>query len=448
MIALVNEWSRYWGELFLLITIQNTLFLSLVFLALHLLKKTHASVLYWLAITGMAKLLLPPFLAGPAPFLSNSLQSAAVGDLQITTNPVDTLIQPGAPIYAVIFMVWILLVVAHIMIPIVQIMLMRISLRQSGAPVQYTLDGQSVNIYQSECVAVPMVLGWFKPRIYVPELWSGWDDEHRRMVIKHELAHIRRRDGLVVWLQIVVRAIYCFHPMVWLLDRRINMLRECACDDEVVGRQSATSLTYSRFLTNVAESVVRTNYDLISASTLMKQKNELIGRVNHLLKEKPMKTSKGKAIFTVFLLVTMIIPLSWTFSNTGFGADNNLETIGSTIENESPLQDGGFMPDSSYFVAYDSPPVPVGGYGIIYKNLIYPKSAFKAGIEGRVIVQVFITDKGRVVQTKVIEGIPDSGLDEAAIEALQKTRFTPAMQGDKPVGVWISVPVHFSLGDK
>jgi|TARA_Y100000310_G_scaffold287689_1_gene312747 protein TonB len=97
------------------------------------------------------------------------------------------------------------------------------------------------------------------------------------------------------------------------------------------------------------------------------------------------------------------------------------------------------------FIAYDDPPVPVGGYGAIQRNIIYPEIAQEAGIEGKVIIQAFIDDKGRVQGMSVLQGIPNTGLNEAAMAAIKKTRFKPAQQRDRPVGVYISIPVNFKL---
>ncbi len=97
------------------------------------------------------------------------------------------------------------------------------------------------------------------------------------------------------------------------------------------------------------------------------------------------------------------------------------------------------------FIPYDEPPVPIGGYTAIQKNVRYPEIAQEAGIEGTVIIQAFVDDKGRVQETVVLKGIPNTGLDEAAAEAIRRTRWKPAKQRDRPVGVWISIPVNFRL---
>ena len=91
-------------------------------------------------------------------------------------------------------------------------------------------------------------------------------------------------------------------------------------------------------------------------------------------------------------------------------------------------------------IPYDDPPQPLSSI-----RPVYPEIAQEAGIEGTVVVQVFVDKKGRVQDTLVLKGIPNTGLDEAAVTAIKKTRFRPAKQRERAVGVWISIPVNFRL---
>ena len=92
------------------------------------------------------------------------------------------------------------------------------------------------------------------------------------------------------------------------------------------------------------------------------------------------------------------------------------------------------------FIPYDDPPQPLSSI-----KPVYPEIAQEAGIEGTVVVQVFVDKKGRVQDTLILKGIPNTGLDEAAVTAIKKTRFRPARQRERAVGVWISIPVNFRL---
>lgn len=98
------------------------------------------------------------------------------------------------------------------------------------------------------------------------------------------------------------------------------------------------------------------------------------------------------------------------------------------------------------FIPYDEPPVPIGGYESIRKNLKYPEIARKAGIQGLVVVGVLIDENGNSLKTQVLK---DSGMkvgfEEAAQAAVMTLKWKPAKQRDKAVKVWVSIPVRFSL---
>ncbi len=66
MIQILNSAAAQWGEFFLLAVIQNTIFLGLVFVALHILRNAPARVRYLVALAGLLKLVLPPFLRIPS----------------------------------------------------------------------------------------------------------------------------------------------------------------------------------------------------------------------------------------------------------------------------------------------------------------------------------------------------------------------------------------------
>ena len=97
------------------------------------------------------------------------------------------------------------------------------------------------------------------------------------------------------------------------------------------------------------------------------------------------------------------------------------------------------------FLAYDEPPEPIGGFAAIQRNLEYPEIARKAGVEGRVIVQCVIDEKGNVVSTTVVKSLGNNGCDEAAINAIKSVKWKPAKQRDKPVPVRVAIPVVFKL---
>ncbi len=101
--------------------------------------------------------------------------------------------------------------------------------------------------------------------------------------------------------------------------------------------------------------------------------------------------------------------------------------------------------ETPIFVAYDEPPQPIGGFAAIQQNLVYPEIARKAGVEGRVYVNVLIDEQGNVIDTKILKSLGNNGCDEAAVAAIRKAKWKPAKQRDKPVKVWVGIPVVFKL---
>ena len=101
--------------------------------------------------------------------------------------------------------------------------------------------------------------------------------------------------------------------------------------------------------------------------------------------------------------------------------------------------------DAIIFVPYDEPPTPIGGFPAIQRKLVYPEIARKAGVEGRVLVYAHIDVDGIVLRTKVMKSLGPNGCDEAAVAAINAVKWKPAKQRDRPVKVWIAVPVDFRL---
>ena len=74
----------------------------------------------------------------------------------------------------------------------------------------------------------------------------------------------------------------------------------------------------------------------------------------------------------------------------------------------------------------------------------YPEIARLAGIEGIVYLKILVDENGNVEKAKVEQGAKDM-LDNSALEAAKKAKFFPAMLNDKPVKVWVILPVAFKL---
>jgi len=94
------------------------------------------------------------------------------------------------------------------------------------------------------------------------------------------------------------------------------------------------------------------------------------------------------------------------------------------------------MPNEGEFVYYEDPPAPVSQV-----QPVYPDMAREANIQGKVILHVLVGKDGRVKNVKLIRGV--NYLNDAAMDAVKKWVFKPALSNNKPVAVWVEVPVDF-----
>lgn len=106
------------------------------------------------------------------------------------------------------------------------------------------------NVYESERVESPFVLGLFRPRVYLP---FGLDEAGRSHVLAHEREHIRRGDQVVKLLGFLLLCIHWFNPLVWLAYALLCRDIELACDERVVRDMAADERAdYSQALLNLS----------------------------------------------------------------------------------------------------------------------------------------------------------------------------------------------------
>jgi protein TonB len=75
----------------------------------------------------------------------------------------------------------------------------------------------------------------------------------------------------------------------------------------------------------------------------------------------------------------------------------------------------------------------------------YPELARQAGIEGQAVVKALVDVDGSIMAVQILKSSGNQMLDEAALAAARKSKFTPAKQRDKFVRVWVSIPIRFKL---
>jgi len=115
---------------------------------------------------------------------------------------------------------------------------------------------RSVAVRVHESIPGPMTYGILRPVIMLPIDATAWSEEELCRAMIHELEHVRRGDWLSQYMARIVRALYWFHPLVWIAWRRLSLEAERACDDAVLRRSEATA--YAQQLVLLAEHLAST----------------------------------------------------------------------------------------------------------------------------------------------------------------------------------------------
>ncbi|WP_267397012.1 M56 family metallopeptidase [Sphingomonas sp. GC_Shp_1] len=130
-------------------------------------------------------------------------------------------------------------------------------IRAAGATLSEDLttaaNPQRVPIRVSTAAATPMLAGWLRPVILMPErLIDRLSTVQLRLICEHEFTHARRRDNIQAWLEAAAAALFWWCPASRLARRRIGHARETSCDAAVLQHaDSATRRTYAMTLLHV-----------------------------------------------------------------------------------------------------------------------------------------------------------------------------------------------------
>jgi TonB family protein len=171
-----------------------------------------------------------------------------------------------------------------------------------------------VLLLQSDHPTLLVTWGVARPKIVLPAAARGWADDRIRVVLSHELAHIRRGDWAVQMGAELLRCIYWFNPLLSIACRRLRQQSEYACDD-VVLNSGINGTAYATHLLDVAR-MVATSRHTWSAAVAVAQPSTLERRIramlNVQLNRKPVTAASRLA--GTLALVAIAVPMA------GFGA--------------------------------------------------------------------------------------------------------------------------------
>ena len=167
-----------------------------------------------------------------------------------------------------------------------------------------------VRLLFSDELAVPVTTGLHRPVVLLPEGARRWNDERRRVVLLHELAHVKRRDWMALLTGQAAAALYWFHPLAW--STRLQMQKDCerACDDLVLSAGTRAS-AYAAHLLSIIRSL-RLSRQRTLPAVAMARRSYWDGRMRAILDPNvPRRVVSGReARVAVGALIAVVVALA------------------------------------------------------------------------------------------------------------------------------------------
>ena len=170
---------------------------------------------------------------------------------------------------------------------------------------------RDVKLLRSDKNVMPMTCGGLSAVVILPDEAERWSADRRRVVVLHELIHIKRGDLLTQTLAQVVCALYWFNPLVWWAVRKLRVEQEWACDEHVL----AAGVAPSDYATHLLEIARNFHVDAMSAvtTTAIARPSQLQDRLCAILKPLDKRCTSGRLIATsCFVLSAVFISTAAT----------------------------------------------------------------------------------------------------------------------------------------
>ena len=199
------------------------------------------------------------------------------------------------------------------------------------------------NIYESEYISTPFVLGIVRPKIYIP---FNLSEQEREYILKHEQYHIRRKDQIIKICAYILCVIYWFQPLIWFAYFVMIRDMEMSCDEYVLkNSKSDIRAAYSTSLLKLA-----TKTEDFNAGMPAFGESDIRKRVKNIMKF----NAKKKWVSVVAAIAVVIVGVSCLtkaavktdannpnkiIAEKKIGPDNNKMTYGDKIDNNIKAAD-------------------------------------------------------------------------------------------------------------
>jgi hypothetical protein len=257
------------------------------------------------------------------------------------------------------------------------------------------------------------------PKVLLPADAMSWSSDRIRIVLAHELAHVRRRDWLVQTATELFRAVYWFNPLVWLAARRLRLESEQACDDAVL-TLGVEGETYASELVDLARAAASSRQLFMPAATIARPSSlerRVRAMLNATLNRDPITRSASIAAAIVLAVVTVVV------AGFGVSAQGQFATVSGTVndQNGRPIKDVRLVLSNTAAQTknevksdvsghYEFVGIPAGSYELLFES-IGMSSLKREGLNvaaGQAVQVNAVMKIGSLQETITVTSTPDS----------------------------------------
>jgi len=167
-----------------------------------------------------------------------------------------------------------------------------------------------VEVLETVPGGMPMTFGLLRPAIFMPTDAESWSEERRKLVLLHELAHVRRGDVATHLMARMALSLHWWNPLAWTAWREFLKERERAADDLVLNCGAAAA-DYAGHLLDVARQM-RSSQPVAWAAVCMARPSQLEGRLMAILDAGRNRRQPGRlaAAIAAILAIVVVVPLA------------------------------------------------------------------------------------------------------------------------------------------
>lgn len=300
---------------------------------------------------------------------------------------------------------------------------------------EIVFKSKSYSIYKQKEIDTPFSFGKL---IFLPDKFNSND---REMIVRHELSHIKRNHTADIIFMNLLISVQWFNPFMYILKSKLIEIHEFQADMDV--------LNYGADISEYQELIFLSQFS--SAPDISNSLHKSL-TFKRFIKMENLKQSKvGARLIALFSVGALLLFSVTSFSKAEIKTQENEVTISEVMNSPEvlPQDTSKVIP----FTIVDVKPKFQGGDESnftkwVTSQVVYPEQTKKEGVQGRVIVQFLLTEKGKVENVKIVKGVHDLLDKEAYRIVSQSPEWEPALHQGKPVSVRYTFPVVFKLGDK